>query len=84
MAPNGFDPDPVLGDRWCPKCGVEMEPIEAGADAPPFHHLQLCPACYLVMWTDQDGIHLRQGVPVNSGAHSRGELPWVCGEPKDC
>src|ERR1700693_5800074 len=47
--------DPALGDHGCPKCGVEMEPIDIGAEGPPFQQLQLCPGCYLVMWSDQDG-----------------------------
>jgi hypothetical protein len=51
--------------------------------------LQLCPNCYLVTWTDQDGPHVRQGVPVRPGedpGHSATgkEAPWLPGEPEEC
>jgi hypothetical protein len=50
--------------------------------------VQLCPQCYLVTWTDEHGLHLRQGVPMKDGAPSNadsGAVPtWAAGEPKDC
>jgi hypothetical protein len=45
-----------------------MEPIESGAEGPPLKELQLCPGCYLVMWRDEDGFQVRQGVPMKKGA----------------
>ncbi len=89
MPPNNFDPeltsvDPALGDHRCPKCGAEMEPIETPADVPRFQQLQLCPGCYLVIWSDQDGLHLRQGVPMNTAANPDSAPSWLAGEPKDC
>src|SRR5580698_10613170 len=70
MPPNNYDPAPTpvnlaLGDHRCPKCDVEMEPTETAADGPPLQQLELCPSCYLVMWSDQAGLHVRQGVPMN-------------------
>ena len=89
MPPNDWDPasapaDSALSDRACPKCGVEMEPIDAGPEGPPLQQLQLCPGCYLVMWKDQDGLHVRQGVPMKAGVDPRAEPNWLAGEPKDC
>ena len=89
MPPNNCDPelapaDLTPGDQKCPKCGVEMEPIDAGAEGPPFQQLQLCPGCYLVMWSDADGLHVRQGVPVKPGEDPRGDSGWVAPEPKKC
>jgi hypothetical protein len=80
MPRNNCDPavtplDPALEDEKCPKCGVTMEPIEAGVEGPPLQQLQLCPGCYLVTWSDQDGLHFRQGVPVKAGASFLGEDP---------
>ena len=71
MPPNNCDPaltpvDPAGGDHECPKCGVEMEPIEIGVEGLPLQELQLCPGCYLVTWSDQDGPHVRQGVPMKA------------------
>jgi hypothetical protein len=60
--PAPTPPDSELGDQQCPKCGAEMEPIESHVAGLPLQKLQLCPACYLVMWSDQDGMHVRQGV----------------------
>jgi hypothetical protein len=58
-----------------------MEPIDNGADGPAVEQVQLCPQCYLVTWTDGNGLHLRQGVPMKDGA----PVPtWMAGEPKDC
>ena len=94
MPPNNYDPvhtpaNPALGDRRCPKCGVETEPIDMGAEGLAVQELQLCPSCYLVTWTDQDGPHVRQGVPVKSGDKSRDEPAprkpgWLPGEPEEC
>lgn len=50
----------------CPHCGAEMEPIETEAEVLPFRQLQLCPECYLVSYRDDEGEHLRQGVPVKN------------------
>src|ERR1700694_515166 len=56
--------DPAVADLRCPKCGGEMEPIERGVEGPRIEQLQLCPDCYLVTWSDADGLHLQQGVPM--------------------
>jgi hypothetical protein len=76
MPPSNCDPtatpisatpiDPTADDL-CPKCGVAMEPIEIGVEGLPLQRLQLCPRCYLVMWSDQYGLHSRQGVPMKEG-----------------
>jgi hypothetical protein len=89
MPPNNCDPaltpvDPPAGDHECPKCGVEMEPIEIGVEGLPLQELQLCPGCYLVTWSDQDGPHVRQGVPVKKGVHSFRDPGWAGGEPEEC
>ena len=82
--------DPTLDDRLCPKCGAEMESIEMGAEGLALQKLQLCPDCYLVTWTDQDGPHVRQGVPVQPGSEPRsepgyrGEPTPSAGEPEEC
>jgi hypothetical protein len=76
--------DSVFGDRGCPKCGVEMEPIEIGAEGPLVQQLQLCPGCYLVMWNDHDGIHVRQGVPMKKRVDPRDRPGWLVGEPEEC
>lgn len=59
-------PDPEPEDRRCPKCGAAMESIVSEVEGLPLEHLQLCPACYLVLWRDRDGFQIRQGVPVKS------------------
>jgi len=78
--------DGALGEHRCPKCGQEMEPIEAGAVGLPVQQLELCPGCYLVKWNDRDGMHLRQGVPMKKGVEPNAacEPPWLFGEPEDC
>jgi hypothetical protein len=45
-----------------------MEPIETAVAALPFQHLELCPGCYLVMWHDDQGFQVRQGVPMKNGS----------------
>ncbi len=76
--------DAALEHHKCPKCGVEMEPIETGMEGPPLQDLQLCPGCYLVMWRDPDGLHVRQGLPVKKGVDPRREPRWSAGEPEEC
>ncbi len=89
MPPNNYDLaathlDGAPGDRRCPKCDVEMEPIEIGVEGLPLEQLQLCPVCYMVTWIDQDGFHVRQGVPMEHGANPRSEAGPLVGEPKEC
>jgi hypothetical protein len=65
MPQNSCDPapvEPILGDDGCPKCGVEMEPIEIAVEGLAVEQLRLCPGCYLVTWIDRDEYHVRQGV----------------------
>jgi hypothetical protein len=76
--------DPVLGGHGCPKCRVEMEPIDIGVEGLRLEHLQLCPRCYLVTWSDQDGLHVRQGVPMKKGVNTPSEPTWPAGEPQKC
>jgi hypothetical protein len=78
--------DPVSTDSGCPKCKVPMEPIEIGVEGLPLQHLQLCPRCYLVTWSDQDGLHARQGVPMKKGFHpeSDSERRPPVGKPEEC
>ncbi len=54
-------------DNECPKCGIEMEPIEVAVEDLPIQQLQLCPKCYLVTWRDHEGLHAQQGFPVEKG-----------------
>ncbi len=54
-----------------------MEPIEVHVEALPVQQLQLCPACYLVVWHDEHGFQVRQGVPVKKNIQA-------CGEPAEC
>ena len=89
MLPKNCDPaltsvDSLLADRGCPKCGVEMEPIEIAVEGLPLEQLQLCPGCYLVTWIDHDEYHVRQGVAMRRGFHFDGEREWLAGEPKEC
>lgn len=53
-----------FGDDGCPKCGALMERIDSAVEELPLQQLQLCPACYLVTWTDETGFQVRQGVPM--------------------
>ena len=90
MPQNNYDPAPHPADaapeeaQRCPKCRAEMEPIESGVDGPPFQELQLCPGCYVVTWRDQDGPHIRQGVPVKPGVNPMAGGAWAAGEPEEC
>ncbi|MGD1095942.1 MAG: hypothetical protein ABSB35_28615 [Bryobacteraceae bacterium] len=89
MPPKSYDPglipvDPVLGDCKCPRCGVETEPIDVEVEGLPVQDLELCPGCYLVIWRDRDGLHVRQGVPMKAGIDPRDESAWMDGEPKKC
>jgi hypothetical protein len=61
-----------------------MEPIEMGVEGPPIQKLQLCPSCYLVTWSDQNGLHVQQGVPVKKGDNDPGKPSWLVGGPKEC
>jgi hypothetical protein len=91
--PHNCDPisaaaDPTIGDR-CPKCGLKMEPIDIGVEGLALQELQLCPGCYLVTWTDENGPHARQGVPVKAGENPQlepnaGDSGWLSGEPEEC
>ena len=103
MPPNNCDPvrtpvEPALGAQGCPKCGVEMEPIDIEVEGLPLEGLQLCPGCYLVTWSDHDGLHVRQGVPMKAGVDPS-ELSlseqgpsepnlrkpgWLAREPEEC
>ena len=87
MIQNRRDPAPensAPGGEPCPKCGVEMEPIETGIAGPELRELLLCPSCYLVTWTDLDGLHARQGVPVKKGTSQTYPPGWLAGEPREC
>jgi hypothetical protein len=89
MPPNNYDLavtpiDPALSDSECPKCGVAMEPIEIGVEGLPLQHVQLCPRCYLVTWSDQYGLHSRQGVPMKKGFDPGIEPSRLTGEPDEC
>jgi len=89
MPPNNCDltaalPKPVAEEHACPKCGIAMEPIEVGVEGLPLQELQLCPGCYLVMWSDEEGIHARQGVPMERNVRPHAEPALVVGEPKKC
>jgi hypothetical protein len=67
-----------------------MEAIDSDPEGPNLQELQLCPTCYIVTWSDADGLHLRQGVPMKDGVPvsgsrtSDGPLLWMAGEPKKC
>ena len=70
MRPNNCDPGPTPGefiDDQCPKCGAETEAIAVGPEGPPVEHLRLCPKCYVVTWTDKNGLHVEQGLPLKKG-----------------
>ena len=67
-----------------------MEPIDIvvdglkGADGLPLQHLQLCPGCYLVTWSDREGPHFRQGVPMSETVSLREKGDLSVGEPEKC
>jgi hypothetical protein len=61
-----------------------MEPIELGLEGPPIQQLQLCPSCYLVTWSDQNGLHVQQGVPVQKRANAPSERSRSADAPKEC
>jgi hypothetical protein len=89
MPQNNCDPAPtpvdaLLEDHGCPKCGVEMEPIDIGVEGLKIQQLELCPDCYLVIWSDQDGLHVRQGVSMKPDARPRSAPMWLVGEPEKC
>ena len=76
--------DPTLCDEACPKCGLEMEPIEIAVERLPLEQLRLCPGCYLVTWIEQNGYHVRQGIPLKRGFHFGGAPKWLAAEPEEC
>jgi hypothetical protein len=76
-------PDLAISDSRCPKCGREMEPIATDPHGPAVQHLQLCPGCYLVMWSDESGVHVRQGVPMRDGGAPI-DPGWFGSEPEKC
>jgi uncharacterized protein with PIN domain len=76
--------DPVPGNDHCPKCGAEMEPIEVALEELPIQELHLCPSCYLVTWSDGDGPHFRQGVPMSVNAGPRRKTRLLVGAPEEC
>ena len=84
MNPAVMNADSASGNDQCPKCGAEMEPIEVAVEELPIQQLHLCPDCYLVTWSDQDGLHFRQGVPMKSGVDPRPETSLSVGEPEEC
>jgi len=84
MIPGVMNADPASGNDQCPKCGAEMEPIEVAVEELPIQQLHLCPECYLVTWSDQDGLHFRQGVPMKKGVDPRTETNLSGGEPEEC
>jgi hypothetical protein len=52
MPPNNCDPavtaiESALGDHLCPKCGVEMEPIDIGVEGLPLPNLH---SAWLAIW----------------------------------
>jgi uncharacterized protein with PIN domain len=88
MPPKNYDHAPTTVEPEgaaleCPKCGAEMESIEIEVEELPIQQLQLCPGCYLVTWSDQDGLHMRQGVPMTKGSNTV-DPGWVAGEPEEC
>jgi hypothetical protein len=61
---------PRSGGSACARCGTETEPIETNMDGVPVEQLELCPECYLVTWRDDEGFHVRQGLPAQGGVGS--------------
>ena len=73
-----------LSERTCPKCGAEMEAIDTVPEGPALENLQLCPDCYLVMWMDDAGLQMRQGVPMKKDTRPPAEPAWLAGAPRKC
>jgi hypothetical protein len=44
-----------------------MEPIGSAVEGLALDRLRLCPHCYLVAWDDENGVQVRQGVPLRKG-----------------
>jgi hypothetical protein len=89
MPQNNCDPaptrvNPVHCDAACPKCGVEMEPIDSAAEGLALEQLRLCPGCYLVTWIDHNQYHVRQGVAMKRGFHFGGDPEWLNVHPEEC
>jgi hypothetical protein len=76
--------DDAAGEEVCPKCSVAMEPIEIGVEGLPLQRLQLCPRCYLVTWSDQYGLHARQGVPMKKGFTPEGGSMRLIDPTEEC
>ena len=76
--------DPASANDGCPKCGAEMEPIEVAVEELPIQQLHLCPSCYLVIWSDREGPHFRQGVPMSETVSLREKGDLSVGEPEKC
>lgn len=74
----------LLKDSLCPKCGAEMEPIDTEPGGPSLDHLQLCPDCYLVLWIDEAGLQVRQGVPMKKDTAPVNAPEWPMGAPRKC
>jgi hypothetical protein len=74
----------LLSARTCPKCGAEMEAIDTEPDGPALEHLHLCPGCYLVLWFDEAGLQLRQGVPMKKDTGPFPEPTPFTAEPRKC
>ena len=67
-----------------PDCGFKAKKYIAGRPLSEDEARELCPGCYLVTWSDQDGLHFRQGVPMKSGVDPRPETSLSVGEPEEC
>jgi hypothetical protein len=79
-----FTPTDPLKGEGCPKCGLEMESIDTCPGAPSLQQIRLCPNCYLVMWSDQTGLHIRQGVPMGKSVKTPLERTGWSSDPKEC
>jgi hypothetical protein len=47
-----------------------MEPIDVPMEGLPLQQLRLCPQCYLVTWSDENGFQCSQGVPVKNNVYN--------------
>jgi hypothetical protein len=45
-----------------------MEQVKIDVEGLPIQQLRLCPDCYLVTWSDENGFHSRQGIPMKEGS----------------